>query len=151
MGDEVKHTSPAPAAPNLFAPLGAAEGADAAAQRVLIIDDNIDCAETLMEVVMMGGHVAEVAHDGQQGVERARSFRPSVVLYDIGLPIMDGYEVASALRADPVFADTTLVALTGYARPDDQRRAHAAGFDRHVAKPVSPSKLVELLRPPRAP
>jgi two-component system CheB/CheR fusion protein len=132
---------------------GAASGADgpaprpspAGGRRVLVIEDNEDSAATLGEVLALSGHVAEVAHDGEEGVERARAFRPDVVLCDIGLPRMNGYEVARALRADPALAGVFLVALTGYALPEDQQRAREAGFDRHVAKPASIETLEEVL------
>jgi two-component system CheB/CheR fusion protein len=114
-------------------------------RRVLIIEDNLDAAETLREMLEMDGHRVEVAHDGRAGLEKARASRPDVVLCDIGLPEMDGYGVARAIRSDPTLASTFLVALTGYALPEDQRRAAQAGFDRHLAKPVSLAQLEEAL------
>jgi CheY-like chemotaxis protein len=111
--------------------------ADAAPRRVLVIEDNADSFETLREILELSGHEVEGARDGAEGLERARSFLPDVVLCDIGLPVMDGYEVARTIRADATLGRTTLVALTGYALPEDQRRAAEAGFDRHLAKPAS--------------
>jgi PAS domain S-box-containing protein len=105
-----------------------------ARRRVLVIEDNLDAAETLKEGLAMCGHEVVVAHDGLEGVAFARSFRPDVVLCDIGLPGFDGYEVARRIRADPSFSPL-LVAVTGYALPEDQRKAREAGFDRHLAKP----------------
>ncbi|HSD18900.1 MAG TPA: ATP-binding protein [Anaeromyxobacter sp.] len=105
-------------------------------RRVLVIEDNLDAAETLRDVLLTWDHEVEVAHDGREGVEKARGFRPDVVLCDIGLPVMDGYEVARALRADPALASCVLVAVTGYALPEDQARAMEAGFHRHLGKPV---------------
>jgi two-component system CheB/CheR fusion protein len=102
-----------------------------------VVEDNLDAAETLSELLLAWEHEVEVAHDGREGIEKARAFRPDVVLCDIGLPVVDGYEIARAIRSDPALASTFLVALTGYALPEDQRRAAAAGFDRHLAKPVS--------------
>jgi len=113
--------------------------------RVLIVEDNVDAAETLRELLLMWGHEVEVAHDGAAGVELARAFRPEILLCDIGLPVMDGYEVARAIRADPALASTFLVAVTGYALPEDQRRAAEAGFSRHLAKPVAVETIEELL------
>ncbi len=113
--------------------------------RVLVIEDNVDAAETLCEVLLMWNHEVEVAYDGRAGIERARAFRPDVVLCDIGLPVMDGYEVARTFRADPALASAFLVAVTGYALPEDRRRAAEAGFDRHLAKPVPVERIAEVL------
>jgi PAS domain S-box-containing protein len=122
-----------------------AAGAAMAPRRVLVIEDNPDAAETLQEMLGMWGHEVAVAHDGGAGVDEARAFRPDVVLCDIGLPVMDGYQVARAIRADPEIASTFLVAVTGYALPDDQRRAADAGFDRHLGKPVPIEVMEEVL------
>jgi two-component system CheB/CheR fusion protein len=120
-------------------------------RRVLVIEDNDDAAETLREVLLMWDQEVEVARDGKAGVEKARAFRPDVVLCDIGLPVMDGYEVARAIRADPALAPVFLVAVTGYALPEDLRRAAEAGFDRHLAKPVPIDRIAELLTAKRLP
>ena len=111
-------------------------------RRVLVIEDNVDAAETLREMLTIWEQDVEVAHDGLEGLAKVRAFRPEVVLCDIGLPAMDGYEVARAIRADAELASTFLVALTGYASLEDQRRAADAGFNRHLAKPV-PVEVVE--------
>jgi CheY-like chemotaxis protein len=87
----------------------------------------------------------EVAYNGRQGIAKAKEFRPDVVFCDIGLPMMDGYEVARAFRADDALKDAFLVALSGYAMPEDVARAQAAGFSRHLAKPPSLEKLEEIL------
>jgi two-component system CheB/CheR fusion protein len=108
---------------------------------VLVVDDNVDGAESLRAVLELDGHTVEVAHDGPHAIERSEAFRPDVVLCDIGLPGMSGYEVAEALRRDPVLRGAFLVALTGYALPDDQRRAADAGFDVHLSKPPSVDQL----------
>jgi PAS domain S-box-containing protein len=105
-------------------------------RRVLIVEDNEDAAETLADVLRLGGHEVEVAHDGTAGLRRAAEWRPDAVLCDIGLPGMDGYEVARRLRAAGAGPGTLLVALTGYALPEDLRRAHEAGFDAHLSKPA---------------
>jgi PAS domain S-box-containing protein len=120
-------------------------GAAMSSRRVLVIEDNLDAAETLREMLEMWGHEVAVAHDGRVGVEKARAFAPDVVLCDIGLPVMDGYEVARAIRADPEIASTFLVAVTGYALPEDQRRAAEAGFIRHLGKPVAIEVMEEVL------
>jgi PAS domain S-box-containing protein len=115
--------------------------APGAGRRVLVIEDNVDGAESLKEVLELDGHEVVVAHDGDAGLARARSFAPEVVLCDLGLPGIDGYEVARRLRADASTADVRLVALTGYALSEDRERARAAGFDHHVAKPPSMDEL----------
>jgi two-component system CheB/CheR fusion protein len=106
-------------------------------RRILVIEDNLDAAESLQLALELEGHEVFVAHDGPQGIERARQLTPEVVLCDIGLPDMDGYAVAKALRREHGLRDTFLVALTGYALPEDQRRAAEAGFDAHLTKPTT--------------
>ncbi len=114
-------------------------------RRVLVIEDNLDAAETLQDMLRLWGHEVAVAHEGRAGLEEARTFKPDVVLCDIGLPVMDGYQVARAIRSDPTLAHTFLVALTGYALAEDQRRAAAAGFDRHLGKPVAIDVIEDVL------
>jgi len=114
-------------------------------RRVLVIEDNVDAADSLRDALAMEGHEVEVAYLGADGIERARAWGPEVVLCDIGLPDVEGHEVARAFRGDPALRETFLVALTGYALPDDQRRAREAGFDEHLAKPPSMGRLAELL------
>ncbi len=92
----------------------------------------------------LGEHVVEVAHDGPEALHKAREFRPEVVLCDIGLPSMSGYDVARAFREDESLRGSFLVALTGYALPEDQRKALEAGFDYHIAKPTTSDKLDRL-------
>jgi PAS domain S-box-containing protein len=116
-----------------------------AGRRVLIIEDNIDAADSLREVLEFGEHEIAVAYNGPEGIAKAREFRPEVVLCDIGLPGMDGFEVARAFRADEGLKGTYLVALSGYALPEDLQRAEEAGFDRHLAKPPSLEKIEEAL------
>jgi PAS domain S-box-containing protein len=122
-----------------------AERGPAARRRVLVIEDNSDGAETLRMMLEMEGHEVAVAHDGLDGLARARAFRPEVVLCDIGLPEMDGFAVARALRDDGALRSSYLVALTGYALPEDQRRAAEAGFDLHLAKPPTVAQLQDAL------
>jgi two-component system CheB/CheR fusion protein len=110
-------------------------------RRILIVEDNVDAAESLRELLEMDGHQVAVAHDGPTGAPKELELRPDVVLCDIGLPGMDGYEVARALRKDPRLRGTFLVALTGYALPEDQRRATDAGFDAHLSKPPSVEQI----------
>jgi CheY-like chemotaxis protein len=128
---------------------GPAQPSDAASKgcrKVLIIEDNKDAADSLSEVLGLSGHRVAVAYDGAAGLVMAREFRPEIIICDIGLPgDMDGYAVARALRRDAVTASAFLIALTGYAQPEDRRQALAAGFDAHMAKPPSPEKLEEIL------
>lgn len=110
-------------------------------RRVFVIEDNVDAADTLKDALQLVGHVVEVAHDGPHGIAGAKAFAPDVVLCDIGLPGMNGYEVARALRHDAAFDRVALVALTGYAQPDDITKALEAGFDAHLAKPPTMDAL----------
>ncbi len=121
-------------------------------RRVLIVEDNADAADTLREVLLVWDHEVEIARDGVEGIEKAHAFRPDLVLCDLGLPRLDGYEVARAIRASPDLAGTYLVAVTGYASSADQRRAADAGFNRHLAKPVPMDVIEEVLATaPRTP
>ncbi|HSD20175.1 MAG TPA: PAS domain S-box protein [Anaeromyxobacter sp.] len=115
------------------------------ARRILVIEDNPDAAETLREMLEMNGHEAEITHNGRDGIEKARAFRPDIIFCDIGLPDMDGYAVARGIRSDPTLAFALLVALTGYALPEDRLHAEEAGFDRHLTKPVSLAQIEEVL------
>jgi PAS domain S-box-containing protein len=116
-----------------------------ARKRVLVIEDSRDTAENLREILELERHRVVVARDGREGVEKARSFRPEVVICDIGLPLMDGYAVARSLRGDKATSGMFLVALTGYGQPDDRRRAMEAGFDTHVCKPPDVTALMQLV------
>jgi two-component system CheB/CheR fusion protein len=117
----------------------------APARRVLIIEDNVDGADMLRQALELGEHEVEVAYNGPDGLNKARVFKPEVVLCDIGLPGMDGYDVARALRSDPALRTVFLVALTGYALPEDLAKALDAGFDQHLAKPPSLDLLEQVL------
>jgi two-component system CheB/CheR fusion protein len=130
--------------------------AERRARRVLIIEDNADAADSLREALELNDHEVDVANAGPEGLEKAHRFKPDVVLCDIGLPGMDGYEVARAICSDEALKGTFLVALSGYAQPEDLERAANAGFHGHLAKPPSVEKLEELLaeapqRPPDEP
>jgi PAS domain S-box-containing protein len=111
------------------------------ARRILVIEDDCDVAEGLQAALEIDGFQVEVARDGRDGVDKARAFRPEVVLCDIGLPGMNGYEVARAFRDDEALRSTFLVALSGYAQAEDLTKALAAGFDQHLAKPASMQKI----------
>jgi PAS domain S-box-containing protein len=112
---------------------------------ILVIEDNVDAAEVLREMLEMRNHLVEVAYDGREGLAKVRALRPDVVLCDIGLPELDGYAIARAVRADPALRSVTLVAVSGYALPSDQRQAMEAGFDYHLAKPVPLERIEEIL------
>jgi two-component system CheB/CheR fusion protein len=114
-------------------------------RRVLIIEDNVDAADSLREALEFSEHEVEVAHNGPAGLAKARARKPEVVLCDIGLPGMDGYEVARAFRADATLKGAYLVALSGYALPEDVQRAAEAGFDQHLAKPPNLDSLEQTL------
>lgn len=113
--------------------------------RVLIIDDNDDLRESLKELVELWGHEVFEASDGREGIRQALAHSPDVAFVDISLPILDGFQVAQALREHPDTCPSRLVALTGYAAPEDRRRALASGFDHHLAKPVDQLELERLL------
>jgi CheY-like chemotaxis protein len=102
---------------------------------VLLVEDNIDSAETLKEALQLDGHAVEIALTGTDGLEKARSLKPDVIVCDIGLPGRDGFQVARAVRADPDLRRVPLIALSGYAQPEDLEKARQAGFDVHLAKP----------------
>ncbi|MDP3151914.1 MAG: ATP-binding protein [Archangium sp.] len=108
---------------------------------VLIVEDNQDNAETMCMLMELGGHAVRIAHSGRAGLERAASWRPDLILLDIGLPDLEGYEVARSLRADPHTAGCTLVALTGWGAAEDKRLSEEAGFDAHFTKPLAPAEL----------
>lgn len=121
----------------------------AAPRRILVVDDNVDAAFTLAELLALGGHETHVAHEGPAAVQAARRLVPDVVILDLGLPGFDGYEVARRLRSDPTLAGLLLVALSGWVREEDLARSQAAGFDRHFAKPVDVVTLERLLEESR--
>jgi PAS domain S-box-containing protein len=129
---------------------GPAPAEEAPAGRVLVIEDNVDWAETLKMALEMNGQVVDVALTGPEGLEKARRLRPDVVLCDIGLPGMDGYQVARKLRGDPELCSIPLVAVSGYAAPEDVDRARQAGFDSHFAKPPDLDRLKRTMAQIRA-
>ena len=112
---------------------------------MLIVEDNRDAAEVLRELLELSGYTVEVAHTGLSGVEAAQEFHPDVVLCDLGLPGMDGYQVAAALRQNPATANVRLIALSGYGLEEDLRRSVEAGFNLHLTKPVDFTELERLL------
>lgn len=110
--------------------------ARSAGRRVLIVDDSVDACESLAAVVQMLGHTARTAFDGQQAVDVASAFLPQLVLMDISLPRLNGFQAAAMIRAQDGNADAVFVALTGWGRDEDRRDALAAGFQHHVIKPI---------------
>ena len=115
-------------------------------RRIVVIDDNQDAAESLAMLLRLKGHDVEIAFDGVSGVELALGSTPDCVLVDIGLPGIDGYEVAKRLRAHDRNGRTLLIALTGYGQAEDRTRSQRAGFDHHLVKPVAQNVLEDILR-----
>jgi len=116
-----------------------------AARKVLIVEDNDDTRAMLHEALAFSGHDVREARDGASGLALAAEKTPDIALIDIGLPDLDGYEVARRLRAAPGGRSIGLVAITGYGQPEDQKRAFEAGFDAHITKPVAPERLRQVM------
>ena len=113
--------------------------------RILVVDDNIDTATTTAMLLEMYGHTVSVEHSGEDALANARSIPPNALLLDIGLPDIDGFEIARQIRAAPATANALLVAMTGYSRAQDRKKSLEAGFNYHLEKPVDIDKLLELL------
>jgi CheY-like chemotaxis protein len=122
-----------------------ADSAFETSRRVMIVDDNVDCANSLALLVRLWGHDAITAHDGRRAVELARSYRPNMIFLDLSLPGLDGYEVSRQLRQEPSFEGTLLVALTGFGGEQARQRSRLAGFDLHLVKPVEVEVLQNLI------
>jgi CheY-like chemotaxis protein len=131
-----------PDCPEVTTGKAAAEGAP---RRVLIVDDNIDSAQSLGELLRAFGHNVNIAYDGASAISDATRLQPDVVILDIGLPRMNGYEVAQQLRSRVGLTATVLVALTGYAQERDRINAQEAGFDHYFAKPLDIDRLADVL------
>jgi CheY-like chemotaxis protein len=114
-------------------------------QRVLIVDDNRDAAETVAQFLQLEGHEVKSVGDGHQALACVPVFAPQVVVLDIGLPGLSGYDTARRMRELPATAGALLIALTGYGQSEDRRNAEDAGFDHHFVKPTDPQALVELI------
>lgn len=119
--------------------------------RVLIVDDSVDLAEGIAALLTDAGHDVRTAYDGPSGLDAAAGFRPEVVLLDVGLPGLTGYEVADRLREIPGVEEARIVAITGYGQESDKAEAKLHGFDAHVVKPVSFDKLQSVIAAPRRP
>jgi CheY-like chemotaxis protein len=113
--------------------------------RVIVIEDNEATADSLCQLLELTGHEVRVAYDGQAGVRAAQEWPPDAVLCDIGLPGLDGYGVAAALRGQPATAKARLIAITAYSSDEARRRSREVGFEKHFVKPVDPMVLLELL------
>jgi CheY-like chemotaxis protein len=118
---------------------------DASTRRILLVDDNRDAANSLGTLLKFLGADVKIAYDGQSALESLRICRPSVILLDIGMPGLDGYEVARRIRQDAEFSHLVLIALTGWGQEQDRRRTRDAGFDHHLVKPVELGALHGLL------
>jgi CheY-like chemotaxis protein len=122
------------------------EGGEATRKRrLLVIDDNRDAAESMSMLLEMWGHEVAFAYDGPSALRTAEQWQPEAVFLDIGLPGMDGYEVAERLRGLPQTQGAVLIAITGYGQEDDRLRSRRAGIDHHLVKPVSPDALQSLI------
>ena len=135
----------APDPPTPTEPPVTAAKAGSAKHRILVVDDNVDAAETMVMLLDLSGHDARAAFGGREALDLAHSFRPHMVFLDIGMPGMNGYEVARRLRADPATATARLIALTGWGTEDDTRKSKMAGFNAHLTKPVDPEAVDALL------
>ena len=118
---------------------------DSSKLRVMVVDDNIDAADGLTMLLELSGHEIRTAYGGAQALDIAREFRPDIVFLDIGMPQMDGYEVAQRLRRDLKLDDTVVVAVTGWGTAEDKRKTQAAGFNHHLTKPVDQTELLQLI------
>jgi CheY-like chemotaxis protein len=114
-------------------------------RRVLVVDDNRDLAESLAMVLRLWGHDVAVAFDGPEALQVARDRLPEVIFLDIGLPLLDGFEVARQLRSEPKTRQMRIIAVTGYGREEDRQRSRDVGIDLHLTKPVDPTVLQRLL------
>jgi CheY-like chemotaxis protein/anti-sigma regulatory factor (Ser/Thr protein kinase) len=113
-----------------------------ARRRVLVVDDNPDAAELMYDALSEVGHDVRTAADAPSALQNVQTFAPDIAFLDIGLPVMDGYELARQLRRIPALKATPLVAVTGYAQEDDRQRAFASGFTEHLAKPLTPDRVL---------
>jgi CheY-like chemotaxis protein len=115
------------------------------ARHILVVDDNRDSADSLAMLLKLTGHETHTAHDGVAAVEAAATLRPDIVLLDIGLPNLSGYDAARRIRKQPWGKDMVLIALTGWGQEEDRQRSREAGFNEHMVKPVDHVALMKLL------
>jgi signal transduction histidine kinase len=145
MGSEFEVRLPATARGKPIASTQAPAEAVAAPKRVLVVDDNEDSADLLREMLQWAGHEVAVAHDGPTALEAAEAFVPDVALLDIGLPVMDGYELGRRLHATPKGARCRLIALSGYGQERDRAQSRTSGFEAHLVKPIDSTRLLEIV------
>jgi CheY-like chemotaxis protein len=119
--------------------------------RILLADDNVDAATSLALMLQMMGHEVRTAHDGLEAVAAASEFRPDLILMDIGMPKLNGYDACRRIREQPGGKDVVMVALTGWGQDEDKRRSEEAGFNTHLIKPVEPATIENLLTELRSP
>ncbi len=112
--------------------------------KILVVDDNRDAAESLSTLLQLKGHEVRRAYDGENALQLAEEYRPQLVLLDLGMPKMNGYEACRRIREHAWGAQMTLIAVTGWGQEDDRRKSSDAGFDGHLVKPVEPETLEEL-------
>lgn len=122
-----------------------AASAAAGSYRILVVDDNRDAALSLAMLLKLTGHQTQMAHDGVEAVEKATAWVPDVVLLDIGLPRMNGYDVCRTIREQAWGKNVAMIALTGWGQDEDRRKSEEAGFDGHLVKPVEHASLVQTL------
>jgi CheY-like chemotaxis protein len=125
--------------------VGNDEAAPGTRRRILVVDDNVDAAESLAMMLRIMGNDVHLAHDGQAAVEAAKKLRPDLILLDIGMPKLNGYEACRRIRGQLSGRQPAIVALTGWGQEEDKRRSSEAGFDHHLVKPIEPAALVKLL------
>ena len=121
----------------------------AARRRILVADDNIDAASSLAMLLEIMGNETRVVHDGIEAVELAATFRPDVILLDIGMPRLNGFDACARIRMQPANHGAVIVALTGWTQEETKQRSQQAGFDFYLVKPVEPDTLEKMLRTPR--
>jgi two-component system CheB/CheR fusion protein len=141
-------STPVPKAPGVAAAPSAVRDASALSRRILVVDDNIDAADGLGELIRAMGHSVRIVYDGPSAIREADRLRPEIVVLDIGMPGMDGHEVARRLRKDLGLKSSILVALSGYGQKGDRLLSREAGFDHHLVKPVDLTALEGLLKLP---
>jgi PAS domain S-box-containing protein len=127
-------------------PVTKPESASKRPARVLVVDDNVDLARGLGRLLEIQGHDVLVVHDGAAGLDKATEWHPEFVLLDIGLPGMDGYQVAALLKQQPDTKDAVVIGISGYGQDEDRRRSRQAGFDHHLVKPISSEDLIQVLQ-----
>lgn len=146
LGSEFAVRFPAARSPSAPANAGAVTtDAMKRAARVLVVDDFLVAAQGLAKILEIHGHEVVMAHDGPSAIELAREVRPDVVLLDIGLPVMDGYEVAERLRREATVRDCLIIAISGYGQESDRQKSREAGMDHHMTKPIDLDALIGLL------